>query len=52
MWGTGLLCPWPDVVGERKVANTLQALESLGHCHSHRARSGQEGRVEVPSEGG
>lgn len=23
MWGTGLLCPWPDVLGERSVATTV-----------------------------
>lgn len=45
MWGTGRLCPWPDVLGEKSVASSLQALESMGHCHPHRARPGQEGCV-------
>lgn len=51
IWGTGPLCPWPDVLGERSVASALQALENMGHCHPHRARPGQEGCVEVPSGG-
>lgn len=36
---------WPDVWGERSMASSLRALESMGHCHPHGARPGLEGCV-------